>query len=80
MHYGMPAVLTDWALFPGQVKGNPARPDVEDIRMVQYLSDHLPHASENYMMGYLAAAMGRASRPDTRSGDLIGVHGEYRPG
>jgi hypothetical protein len=45
--------------------------------MVQYLSDHLPQASENYydlMMAYLAAAVEAVCRHDMQIRDLIGAH------
>ena len=74
MHYRMPAVLTDWGLFPDQVEGDPARLHGEDMRLVQSLRDHLPHAPETYIMAYLAVAMGRADRHDTRSSELQGIH------
>jgi hypothetical protein len=77
MNYWMHAVLTDWVLFPDQVQGDPTRADAEYARMVQYLSDHLPQASENYydlIMAYLAAAVEAVCRHDMQIRDLIGAH------
>lgn len=77
MNYWMHAVLTDWVLFPDQVQGDPTRADAEYARMVQYLSDHLPQASENHydlMMAYLAASVEAVCRHDMQIRDLIGAH------
>lgn len=74
INYWIQAVLTDWVLFPSEVKQDSPEAAEEYQRVFEYLRGHLQHEQGNcfnWMVVYLAAAVESAYRKGTSIVDLL---------